>query len=149
MQSINEDLIYEISQHLDFHTLQKLCSTDKSVSQICQQFRFQTLIQNKYIDYHLLQNNAITYEIQSSNSKTHSIKFSRSQITEISGFNDAKSILFELFPSNKIINMNRGVYTIINGFIFRVSRVTQEEIKNVLSWLITNTLFNPAKIKIV
>ncbi|MBA3285345.1 MAG: hypothetical protein H0U27_09860 [Nitrosopumilus sp.] len=166
MYTVNSDLIYEISTHLDFLELQKLCFTHPRFAQICQQSRFQKLIHDKYdqivqvIDVateQLLQNRAIEYTIISGTNKSQKLRFEHNwndySITEtLIGIPEQESILPELFPSTKVIDepINSLLLMIHEGSIKRlgVKDLTLKEIQRVLYYLVTHNLLNLSSIKI-
>lgn len=165
MDIANEDMIYEISTHLDLRALQKLCSTHPDFAQLCQRARFKQLIQTKYqqivkvIDQAselLDQNRATEYTIPSGPGTSHKLRFENNRsdysITEtFLGSFEQDAILRKLFPSQVMtLKINNYLLMAYSSSVARlnVKDLTIKEIQKVLYYLVTNNLLDPSKIDI-
>lgn len=142
----DSNLIYELMEHLDLATIRKLCSSDLKLRTLCQEQRFQNIVQRKLVDQLF---NRIDYgiglEYIINPMSGHSISISFDKILERNiGYSDKDQRLKNSILLNTIRSEDLGYD--LQYIIVALEDPTDEQIKEVLYTIISSPGFKRRRI---
>lgn len=170
-----EDLIYEMSLHLDFSTLRRLCQSDPQYAKLCRQERFLRLIRQRYLQYQidaifeiLTHNRDIYFEIPTTwksqslwkiinnhqirlnnNVSPYTLGGNRYSLVEtLTNLPIKNAISLKLLPHDQVHETHGNMtFMMLNIKELRAMNLTSDDIKRILEYVIINYKLNVTDIK--